>query len=82
MNQAEGEIGRMKMHYRCIMNCHQCPETLWCFGMEYTSALQEQIACPGLENWSPLEQLTGETLDISELTDFDFYQFVIWYDPN
>jgi hypothetical protein len=26
--------------------------------------------------------LTGETLDISEYTDFDFYQFVIYYDLN
>jgi len=35
-----------------------------------------------LENQSLLEQLTGETPDISEFTDFDFYQFVIWYDLN
>ncbi len=82
MNRAEGKIGCMKTHYRHIMNCHQCPKTLWCFGMEYTLALREQIACPGLENRSPLEWLTGETPDISEFTDFDFYQFVIWYDPN
>ena len=82
MNWAEGEIGRMKTHYRRIMNCHQCPETLWCFGMEYTSALQERIAHPGLENRSLLEWLTGETPDISEFTDFDFYHFVIWYDLN
>jgi len=46
--------------------------------MEYTLALQEQIAHPGLENWSPLEWLTGKTPDISEFMDFDFYQFVIW----
>jgi len=64
------------------MNCHQGPETLWCFGMEYTAALHEWIARPGIDHQSPLEQLTGETPDISEFTDFDFYQFVIWYDPN
>jgi len=33
MNWVEGEIGQLKTHY------HHCPETLWCFGMEYTSAL-------------------------------------------
>ncbi len=47
MNWAEGEIGCTKMHYRRIMNHHQCPKTLWCFGMEYTSALRERITCPG-----------------------------------
>jgi len=41
MNQAEGKIGCMKTHYWHIMNCHQCPKTLWCFSMEYTSALRE-----------------------------------------
>jgi hypothetical protein len=26
--------------------------------------------------------LTGERPDISKYTDFDFYQFIIYYDPN
>jgi len=82
MNQAKGKIRCMKTHYQWITNHHQCPETLWCFGMEYTLALREQIAFPGLENWSPLEWLTGKTPYISEFMDFDFYQFVIWYNPN
>jgi len=50
--------------------------------MEYTSALCEWIACPSLGDRTPLERLTGETPDILEFTNFDFYQFVIWYDPN
>jgi len=82
MNQAEGKIGQMKTHYQRIMNHHQCPETLWCFGMEYTMMHHEWIACPGIDHRSLLERLTGETPDISEFTDFDFYQFVIWFDPN
>jgi len=39
MNQVEGKIGHLKTHYHHVMSCHHCPETLWCFGMEYTSAL-------------------------------------------
>jgi len=50
--------------------------------MEYTSALHERIAHPSLGDRTPLEQLTSETPDILEFTDFDFYQFVIWYNPN
>ncbi len=41
MNQVEGKIGHLKTHYHHVMNSHHCPETLWCFGMEYTSALHE-----------------------------------------
>jgi len=44
MHQAEGEIGWMNCR---IMNCHQWPKTVWCFGMEYTSALCKWIAHPG-----------------------------------
>jgi len=82
MNRAEGEIGRTKTHFRRVMNRHRCPEALWCFGMEYTSGLRERIARPRLGDRSPLEKLTGETPDISEYTEFDFYEFVIYYDPN
>jgi hypothetical protein len=40
------------------------------------------MAQPSLNNQSALKALTGETPNISEYTDFDFYQFVIYYDPN
>ena len=35
-----------------------------------------------LNDRSPLEAMTGETPDISDFTDFNFYQFAIYYDPN
>jgi len=82
MNRTEGKIGQMKTHYQRIINGHQCSETLWCFGIEYTLALHEWIACSGIDHQSPLKWLTGETPDISEFTGFEFYQFVIWYDPD
>jgi len=61
MNWAEGKIGHLKSHYYNVMKWHCCPETLWCFGMEYTSALWKQIACPSLGGRTPLECLTGKT---------------------
>jgi hypothetical protein len=82
MNRAEGEIGRFKTHYRRIMNRWQCPETLWCFGALYTSRIRELVARTNLNDRSAIEVMTGETPDISTFTDFDFYQFVIYYDPN
>jgi hypothetical protein len=82
MNRAEGEIGRFKSHYRRLMNRYHCPETLWCFGVDYTSGLRQCIARARLDDRTPLEVMTGETPDVSEFTDFDFYEFVIYYDPN
>jgi len=82
MNRAESEIGQFKTHWRRIMNRYRCPDMLWCFAAEYTSNIRELMSRPALEGRSPYEVMTGETPDISEYTDFDFYQFVIYYDPN
>jgi hypothetical protein len=82
MNCAEGEIGCFKMHYHCIMNRWQCSETLWCFGALFTSRICEWVACTNLNDCSALEGMTGKTPDISTFTEFNFYQFVIYYDPN
>jgi hypothetical protein len=40
------------------------------------------VACTNLNDCSALEGMTGETPDISTFTEFNFYQFVIYYDPN
>jgi hypothetical protein len=82
MKRAEGEIGRFKMHYCRIMNQWQCPETLWCFGALYISMICELVARTNLNDRSAIEVMMGETPDISTFTDFNFYQFVIYYDPN
>jgi hypothetical protein len=53
---------------------------LWC--AIHTSKIRELIARPNLNDRSALDVFTGETPDITEFMDFDFYQFVIYYDPN
>jgi hypothetical protein len=40
------------------------------------------MAQPSLNDQSTLKALTGETPDTSEYTDFNFYQFIIYYAPN
>jgi hypothetical protein len=82
MNRAERKISKLKTHWRSIMNRHQCPDALWCFGLEYRSDIQELMARNNLEGRTPLEVLTGSTPDISEYTEFDFYQLVMYYNPN
>jgi len=46
MNKAESKIRHLKTHYWRVMNWHQCPESLWCFGMDYTSNLRQKIVRP------------------------------------
>ena len=80
-NKAEIEIGGTKNHYRRLMDRKKVPEELWDFGMEYTADLRCFIARPELNYRTPYEVLTGDTPDISEYLNFEFYQWVKVYDP-
>ena len=48
--------------------------------MEYTSQIRESMSRPMVENRTPLESMTGETPDISEYINFDFYGWVKYHD--
>eukprot|EP00590_Aulacoseira_subarctica_P011644 CAMPEP_0172424146 /NCGR_PEP_ID=MMETSP1064-20121228/21716_1 /TAXON_ID=202472 /ORGANISM="Aulacoseira subarctica , Strain CCAP 1002/5" /LENGTH=1711 /DNA_ID=CAMNT_0013165931 /DNA_START=811 /DNA_END=5943 /DNA_ORIENTATION=- len=80
-NHAEREIGETKNHYRRIMDRKQVPEALWDFGITYTTDIRKIIARPTLDNRSAYEVLTGNTPDISEFLDFEFYQWVKYFEP-
>jgi len=80
-NHAEREIGEVKNHYRRLMDRKRVPETLWDFGITYTTDIRQMIAPPTLDNRSAYEILTGNTPDISDFLDFEFYQWVKYYEP-
>ena len=50
----------------------QCPEQLWDYVIEYVCYVQNRMARKALGDIMPLEALTGDTPDISELFDFEF----------
>ena len=79
-NRAEREIQELKQHFRRIMHRSRCPEQFWDYGMEYTSQIRESMSRPMVENRTPLESMTGETPDISEYINFDFYGWVKYHD--
>ena len=58
------------------MHRRRVPEALWNFGARYTTRVRRILPQSRLGDRSAHEVLTGETGDISELTDFDFYEFV------
>ena len=80
-NKAESEIRELKNHFRRLMNRNKVPERLWDFGLEYTSCIHAYTARANLDDRTPDEILKGETPDISEYIQFEFYQWIKYYDP-
>ena len=55
-----------------LMEQTQCAEQLWDYVIEYVCYVQNRMARKALGDITPLEALTSDTPDISELFDFEF----------
>ena len=76
-HRAEREIGILKTRWKNRMAAKGVPSRLWDYGLVYESEILSRISRAPNE-WSGIEQLTGETPDISEWLDISFYDLV-WY---
>jgi hypothetical protein len=56
------------------------PRRLWDYGLIYEAMILNRILPRGNNNRTGLEMVTGETPDISEWVDFEFYDRVWYYD--
>jgi hypothetical protein len=54
------------------------PKRLWDFGLVYKSEILSRMAC-GNDRRTGYEEVTGQTPDISEWLDFEFYDLVWWW---
>ena len=64
------------------MRKKRVPKRLWDFGLVYKSELLTRMS-RGSDKHSGYEEVTGDTPDISEWLDFEFYDLVWWLDrPN
>ena len=82
-NPCEGVIRELrKKWYRTIFKSN-CPRSLWCYGLPHCAAIMSRTASHAgtLNGRTPLEHLTGETVDISEYLDFGFWDRV-WFKEN
>ena len=61
------------------MNKKQVPKQLWDFSLVYESELLCHMAW-GTDKRTGYEEVTGQTPDISECLDFEFYDLVWWLD--
>ena len=83
-NHAEGEIRELKkMIKHLTLRCHS-PKRVWCFAGELAAAIQRLTASdrPLLRGRVPHEVVHGDTPDISEYCQFDWYDWVYWCDND
>jgi hypothetical protein len=73
-NRAEGTICELKKRWFRIMHQKSVPKRVWDFGLVYASEIMQRFSNTiyRLQGRTPLEELTGETPDISEYLDFGF----------
>jgi hypothetical protein len=76
-HRAETEIREVKTKWKARMRENQVPARLWDYGLVYIAEVQSLLA-RGLDQRPGIESIMGQTVDISEWLDFDFYDRV-WY---
>ena len=76
-NKAENGIRMMRSKWRSIRRTTRCSPRLWDFGFIHLARLMNKTWRSDLGR-TPYEEVTGETPDISEDIDFQFYDWV-WY---
>jgi hypothetical protein len=77
-NPAEGVIREVRRRWFWTMIRKRVPWQLWDYGIRWTTQVMQRPSTQagGLRGACPLEEVTGETLNISEYLDFGFYDHV------
>ncbi len=64
------------------MHKKRVPEVLWCYCLEYVSEIRSLTAKHGQDQRTPYESVMGETPDISEYIEFEFHDWIKYWDPH
>ena len=82
-NPIEGCIRELRQRWYRTMFRTYCPRALWCYGIPYVEKIMQMTTsfASNLQGRTPIEDLTGETPDISQYLDFGFYDRV-WFKEN
>jgi len=75
-NKCENIIGVLtkKIKARCARR--RIPKCVWDFHIVWEAQIYSRTVYKG--HCTPLEALTGDTIDISEWTEFEFYDLVVY----
>jgi hypothetical protein len=74
-NRAEIEIRELKRHTRRMMHANKTPYKLWVF------CILMCLTLPNSHGRTAYEIITGNTPDISEFLEFQWYQLVWYFEP-
>lgn len=82
-NRAEAVIRELKKKWFRVMTRRLVPKRLWDYGIRWVADVMQRSvnSVRALKGRTPIEEVTGETPDISEYLDFGFYDYV-WYWEN
>jgi hypothetical protein len=80
-HKAETEIQELKQRWKIQMAEHQVPSRLWDYGLVYIAEILSIIA-RGRSGRAGIEEVMGHTVDISEWLDFEFYDYVWYWDKK
>ena len=82
-SKVEGVIRELRKRLFRVMLKQRVPNRLWDYGICWVCEIMQRTASNSgrLQGRTPLEQLTGDTHDISEYLDFSFYDWC-WYNNN
>ncbi|TAN87586.1 MAG: hypothetical protein EYR95_16485, partial [Phormidium sp. SL48-SHIP] len=76
-NRAENAIKELRRRWRLIRQRRQIPNRLWEYGLTWIAETMSLTVRHGQDR-TAREKITGDTPDISEYVDFEFYDWV-WY---
>ena len=79
-NRAEDAIREVRRRWRLLYQRRSIPKRLWDYAVVHIARVMSLTVRAGSDR-TPMEEMTGETPDISEYLDFDFYDWV-WYIDN
>jgi hypothetical protein len=82
-NRAEASIREIKRGIKRAMLRSRSPKRLWDFCGQWVAAIRRLTAhdISGLHDRVPSEAIEGNTPDISEYAQFDWYEYVWYLDP-
>jgi hypothetical protein len=77
-NPAEGVIHEVLGRWFCTMIREQVPRKVWDYGIQWTAQVMQRTSTQAgsLRGECPLQEVMGETVDMSEYLDFGFYGHV------
>ena len=82
-NRAEAAIREIKRGIKRVTQRARSPKRLWDYCGEWVAAIRRLTAhdIPSLRDRVPCEAIEGNTPDISEYAQFEWYQYVWYHDP-